>query len=178
MTYLTKSEVSAKFAKQQNMHHPEAKLVDFERIHLETQHSLITVKFPSISRFSRLKETEAIDKEFNMTSSSDAVKIQDVPFNKDFQPLDIRDSLVQKFQKTMKQHPPGTAIDIFRQNPNDRRCQDMWNGCKKLRQFCISSTQYDACAAYVHAIGTNVPITSPPDDACIALRQPDQLNRI
>ena len=36
MTYLTKSEVSAKFAKQQNMHHLEAKLVDFERIHLET----------------------------------------------------------------------------------------------------------------------------------------------
>ena len=28
------------------------------------------------------KETEAIDKEFNMTSSSNAVKIQDLPFSK------------------------------------------------------------------------------------------------
>ena len=36
MTYLTKSEVSAKFAKQQNMHHPQAKLADVERTHLET----------------------------------------------------------------------------------------------------------------------------------------------
>ena len=33
------------------------------------------------------KEMEAIDKEFNMTSSSDAVKIQDLPFNKNVQPL-------------------------------------------------------------------------------------------
>ena len=41
------------------------------------------------------KEMEAIDKEFNMTSSSDAVKIQDLRFNKNVQPLDIRDSLVQ-----------------------------------------------------------------------------------
>ena len=58
------------------------------------------------------------------------------------------------------------------------RCQKMWNGCKKLRQLCISSTQYDACTAYVHTIGINMPITSPPDDACTALRQPDQLHRI
>ena len=41
----------------------------------------------------------------------------------------------------------------------------MWNGCKKLRQLCISSTQYDACTAYVHTIGINMPIASPPDDA-------------
>ena len=88
---------------------------------------------------------EAIDKEFNMTSSSLAVRIQDLPFNKDVQPLVIQDPLVQKFQKTMKQYPPGTEIDIFKQDPNDWRCQNMWNGCKKLRQLCISSTQYDAC---------------------------------
>ena len=43
---------------------------------------------------------EAIDKEFNMTSSSLAVRIQDLPFNKDVQPLVIQDPLVQKFQKT------------------------------------------------------------------------------
>ena len=39
-------------------------------------------------------------------------------------------------------------------------------------------TQYDACAAYVHTIGINMPITSPPDDAVISFWQPDQLNRI
>ena len=113
-----------------------------------------------------------------MTSSSLAVRIQDLPFNKDVQPLVIQDPLVQKFQKTMKQYPPGTEIDIFKQDPNDWRCQNMWNGCKKLRQLCISSTQYDACAAYVHTIGINMPITSPPDDAIISFWQPDQLNRI
>ena len=89
------------------------------------------------------KETEAIDKEFNMTSSSLAVRIQDLPFNKDVQPLVIQGPLVQKFQKTMKQ----------KQDLNDWRCQNMWNGCKKLRQLCISSTQYDAYTAYVHTIG-------------------------
>ena len=78
----------------------------------------------------------------------------------------------------MKQYPPGTEIDIFKQDPNDWRCQNMWNGCKKLRQLCISSTQYDACAAYVHTIGINMPITSPPDDAIISFWQPDQLNRL
>ena len=78
----------------------------------------------------------------------------------------------------MKQYPPGTEIDIFKQDPNDWRCQNMWNGCKKLRQLCVSSTQYDACAAYVHTIGINMPITSPPDDAIISFWQPDQLNRI
>ena len=113
-----------------------------------------------------------------MTSSSLAVRIQDLPFNKDVQPLVIQDPLVQKFQKTMKQYPPGTEIDIFKQDPNDWRCQNMWNGCKKLRQLCISSTQYDACAAYVHTMGINTPSTSPPDDAIISFWQPDQLNRI
>ena len=63
------------------------------------------------------KEMEAIDKEFNMTSSSLAVRIQDLPFNKDVQPLVIQDPLVQKFQKTMKQYPPGTETDIFKQDP-------------------------------------------------------------
>ena len=113
-----------------------------------------------------------------MTSSRLAVRIQDLPFNKDVQPLVIQDPLVQKFQKTMKQYPPGTEIDIFKQDPNDWRCQNTWNGCKKLRQLCMSSTQYDACAAYVHTIGINMPITSPPDDAIICFWQPDQLNRI
>ena len=49
---------------------------------------------------------------------------------------------------------------------------------KKLRQLCISSTQYDACTACVHTIGVNMPINSPPDDAVIAFWQPDELNRI
>ena len=109
-----------------------------------------------------------------MTSSSLAVRIQDLPFNKDVQPLVIQDPLVQKLQKTMKQYPPGTASYIFKQDPNDWRCQNIWNGCKKLRQLCVSSTQYDACAAYVHTIGINMPITSPPDDAFISFWQPDQ----
>ena len=113
-----------------------------------------------------------------MTSSSLAIRIQDLPFNKDVQPLVIQDPLVQKFQKTMKQYPPGTEIDIFKQDPNHWRCQNMWNGCKKLGQLCISSTQYDACTAYVHTIGIKMPITSPPDDAIISFWQPDQLNRI
>ena len=113
-----------------------------------------------------------------MTSSSLAVRVQDLPFNRDVQPLVIQDPLVQKFQKTMKQYPPGTEIDIFKQDPNDWQCQNMWNGCMKLRQLCISSTQYDACAAYVHTSGINMPITSPPDDAILSFWQPDQLNRI
>ena len=113
-----------------------------------------------------------------MTSSSLAVRIQDLPFNKDVQPLVIQDPLVQKFQKTMKQYPPGTEIEIFKQDPNDWRCQNMWNGLKKLRQLCISSTQYDACTPFVHTIGINMQITSPPDDAIISFWQPDQLNGI
>ena len=99
-----------------------------------------------------------------MTSSSTAVRIQDLPFNNNVEPLVIQDQLVQKFQKTMKQYPPET--------------ENMWKVCKKLRQLCTSSTQYDACAAYVHTIGINVPITSPPDDACISFWQPDQLSRV
>ena len=47
-----------------------------------------------------------------------------------------------------------------------------------LRQLWISSTQYDACTAYVHTIGINMPITSPPDNAIISFWQPGQLNRI
>ena len=46
------------------------------------------------------KEMAAIDKEFDMTSSSTAVRIQELPFNKNVPPLVIRDRLVQKFQKT------------------------------------------------------------------------------
>ena len=44
---------------------------------------------------------------------------------------------------------PWARVDIFKQDPSDWRCQNMWYGCKKLRQLCISSTQYDACTAYV-----------------------------
>ena len=156
------------------LRHLQVKPLDNEVYLLEDLFEPFTIKQVDILR----KEMEAIDKEFNMTSSSLAVRIQDLPFNKDVQPLVIQDSLVQKFQKTMKQHPPGTEIDIFKQDPNDWRCQNMWNGCKKLRQLCISSTQYDACTAYVHTIGINMPITSPPDDAFISFWQPDQLNRI
>ena len=141
---------------------------------LEDLFEPFTVKQVDILR----KEMEAIDKEFNMTSSSLTVRIQDLPFNKDVQPLVIQDLLVQKFQKTMKQYPPGTQIDIFKQDPNDWRCQNMWNGCKKLRQLCISSTQYNACTAFVHTIGINMPTTSPPDDAIISFWQPDQLSRL
>ena len=156
------------------LRHLQVKPLDNEVYLLEDLFEPFTIKQVDILR----KEMEAIDKEFNMTSSSLAVRIQDLPFNKDVQPLVIQDPLVQKFQKTMKQYPAGTEIDIFKQDPNDWRCQHMWNGCKKLRQLCISSTQYDACTAHVHTIGINMPITSPPNDAIISFWQPDQLNRI
>ena len=156
------------------LRHLKVKPLDNEVYLLEDLFEPFTIKQVDILR----KEMEAIDKEFNMTSSSLAVRIQDLPFNKDVQPLVMQDPLVQKLQKTMKQHPPRNEIDIFKQDPNDWRCQNMWNGCKKLRQLCISSTQYDACTAYVHTIGINMPITSPPDDAIISFWQPDQLNRI
>ena len=148
----------------------KVKPLDNEVYLLEDLFKPFTIKQADILR----KEMEAIHKEFNMTSSSLAVRIQDLPFNKDVQPLVIQDPLVQKFQKTMKQYPPGTEVDVFKQDPNDWRCQNMWNGCKKLRQLCISSTQYNACAAFVHTIGINTPITSPPDDAILSLWQ---LNR-
>ena len=121
------------------LRHLKVKPLDNEVYLLEDLFEPFTIKQVDILR----KEMEAIDKEFNMTSSSLAVRIQELPFNKDVQPLVIQDLLVQKFQKTMKQYPPGTEIDIFKQDPNDWRCQNMWNGCKKLRQLCISSTQYD-----------------------------------
>ena len=156
------------------LRHLKVKPLDNEVYPLEDLFEPFAIKQVDILR----KEMEAIDKEHNMTSSSLAVRIQDLPFNKDVQPLVIQDPLVQKFQKTMKQYPPRTEIDIFKQDPNDWRCQNMWNGCKKLRQLCISSTQYDACAAYVHTIGINMPSTSPPDDAIISFWQLDQLNRI
>ena len=150
--------------------HLKVKPLDNEVYLLEDLFEPFTIKQVDILR----KEMEAIDKEFNMTSSRLAVRVQDLPpFNKDVTPLVIQDPLVQKFQKTTKQYAPGTEIDIFKQDPNDWRCQNMWSGCKKLRQLCISSTQYDACAAYVHTIGINMPITSPPDDAIISFWQPD-----
>ena len=107
-----------------------------------------------------------------MASSGTTVRIQDLPFNKNVPPLVINDRLVQKFQRTLKQ----TEINVFKQNPNDWRCQYMWDGCKKLRQLCISSTQ--SRTAYARTIGINMPINSPPDDAIMAFWQPDQLNRI
>ena len=131
------------------LRHLKVKPLDNQVYLLEDLFEPFTIKQVDILR----KEVEAIDKEFNMTSSSLAVRIQDLPFNKDVQPLVIQDPLVQKFQKTMKQHPPRTEIDIFKQDPNDWRCQNMWNGCKKLGQLCISSTQYHACTACVHTIG-------------------------
>ena len=147
------------------LRHLKVKPLDNEVYLLEDLFEPFTIKQVDILR----KEMKAIDKEFNMTSSSLAVRSQDLPFNKDVQPFNkdvqplvIQDPLVHQFQKTMKQYPPGTEIDIFKQGPNDWRCQNMWNGCKKLRQLCISSTQYDACTAYVHTIGINMPdVTCP-----------------
>ena len=107
------------------LRHLQVKPRDNEVYLLEDLFEPFTIKQVDILR----KEMEAIDKEFNMTSSSLAVRTQDLPFNKDVQPLVIQDPLVQKFQKTMKQYPPGTEIDIFKQDPNDWRCQIMWNGC-------------------------------------------------
>ena len=95
--------------------HLKVKPLDNEVYLLEDLFEPFTIKQVDILR----KEMEAIDKEFNMTSSSLAVRIQDLPFNKDVHPP------VQKFQKTMKQYPPGTEIDIFKQDPNDWRCQNM-----------------------------------------------------
>ena len=97
------------------------KPLDNEVYLLEDLLEPFTIKQVDILR----KEMEAIDKEFNMTSSSLAVRVQDLPFNKDVQPLVIQDPLVQKFQKKMKQYPPETEIDIFKQDPNDWRCQNM-----------------------------------------------------
>ena len=113
------------------LRHLQVKPLDNEVRLLEGLFEPFTIKQVDILR----KEMEAIDKEFNMTSSSLAVRIQDLPFNKDDQPLVIQDPLVQTFQKTMKQYPPGTEIDIFKQDPNDWRCQNMWNGCKKLKHL-------------------------------------------
>ena len=124
---------------------------------LEDLFEPFTIKQVDILR----KEMEAIDREFNMTSSSLAVRIQDLPFNKDVQPR----SASPEVSEDDEADPPKTEIDIFKQDPNDWRYQNMWNGCKKLRKLCISSTQYDACTAYVHTIGINMPITPPPDDA-------------
>ena len=92
------------------LRHLQVKPLDNEVYLLEDLFEPFTIKQVDILR----KEMEAIDKEFNMTSSSLAVE--------DVQPLVIQDPLVQKFQKTTKQYPPGTEIDIFKQDPNDWRC--------------------------------------------------------
>ena len=81
------------------LRHLQVKPLDNEVYLLEDLFEPFTVKQFDILR----KKMEAIDKELNMTSSSLAVRIQDLPFNKDVQPLVIQDPLVQKFQKTMKQ---------------------------------------------------------------------------
>ena len=125
------------------------KPLDNEVYLLEDLFEPSTIKQVDILR----KEMEAIDKEFNMTSSSLAVRIQDLPFNKDVQPLVIQDPLVQKFQKTMKQYPPGTEIDIdiFKQDPNDWRRQNMWNGCNNCASHPLSM---------MHAPHTSTPLAS------------------
>ena len=130
------------------LRHLQVKPLDNEVYLWEDLFEPFTIKQVDILR----KEMEAIDKEFNMTSQG----------------------------RSTISHPGSASSEV----PEDDeavptwRCQNMWNGCKKLRQLCISSTQYDACAAYVHTIGINMPITSPPDDAIISFWQPDQLNRI
>ena len=143
------------------LRHLQVKPLDNEVYLLEDLFEPFTIKQVDILR----KEMEAIDKEFNMTSSSLAVRMQDLPFNRDVQPLVIQDPLVQKFQKTMKLGLKSISSSKI-----------LMTG--ELRQLCISSTQYDACTAYVHTIGINMPITSHPDDAIISFWQPDQLNRI
>ena len=65
------------------LRHLQVKPLDNEVYLLEDLFEPFTIKQVDILR----KEMEAIDKEFNMTSSSLAVRIQDLPFNKDVQPL-------------------------------------------------------------------------------------------
>ena len=67
------------------LRHLKVKPLDNEVYLLEDLFKPFTIKQVDILR----QEMEAIDKEFNMTSSSLAVRIQDLPFNKD-QPLVIR----------------------------------------------------------------------------------------
>ena len=76
------------------------------------------------------KETGAIDREFNVTSSV-PVKIQDLPFNKNVQPFSHQLSLCPQTSKP----------------------------------------------THMRAMGINIPITSPPDDACIAFWQAGQPSR-
>ena len=64
------------------LRHLKVKPLDNEVYLLEDLFEPFTIKQVDILR----KEMEAIDKEFNMTSSSLAVRIQDLPFNKDVQP--------------------------------------------------------------------------------------------
>ena len=101
-------QLSSKMSGSPLLRHLKVKPLDNEVCLLEELFEPFTIKQVDILR----KDMEAIDKEFNMTSSSLAVRIQDLPFNKDVQPLVIQDPLVQKFQKTMKQYPAGTEIDI------------------------------------------------------------------
>ena len=84
------------------LRHLKVKPLDNEVCLLEGSFEPFTNKQVDILR----KKVEAIDKEFNMTSSSTAVRFQDLPFNKNVQPLVIQDQLVQKFHKTPKQYPP------------------------------------------------------------------------
>ena len=55
---------------------------------------------------------------------------------------------------------PRFVQSFRRQSSSSLRGLKLTAGCKKFKQFCISSTQYDA-SAYVHTIGIHVPITSP-----------------
>ena len=101
------------------MRHLKVKPLDNEVYLLEDIFEPFTDKQVEILR----QEMVAIDREFNMTSSSTSDRIQDLPFNKNVPPLVINSQLVQKFQRTLKQYPSGTEIDVFKQNPNDWRCQ-------------------------------------------------------
>lgn len=79
------------------------------------------------------------------------------PFNRQAQPLAINDPVVQRLQETTKQVSVGKKIETTRGHPPPAQC--------KRR------------AAYVGTIGTNMHLHHP-DDACVFLWQPGQLNRV
>ena len=69
------------------LRHLKVKPLDNEACLLEDLFEPLTDKQVDILR----EEMAAIDKEFNMNSSSTAVRIQDLPFNKNVPPLVIKD---------------------------------------------------------------------------------------
>ena len=115
---------------------------------------------------------DRIDEEYNMTSASTRVKIQDLPFNNQVDPLYISDPEVTKLQKAMKQFPQGTEMDLESSIKSDSRILAIHNGARRLRYLCIPHTPYNKCIMYNRTIGVNSPLTTPPDDACVFLWQP------